>query len=206
MNKSKSLLWMIISLPLALGILTYIAVVHFSDELALTEIISAVQTLATLPETGDEDQFSFNASAEPWPLPRLNFLNGGGRAIDLEAFRGKVVLLNIWATWCIPCRKEMPALDRLQAHLGGVNFEVVAVSIDRAGLASVRDFYDELGLRFLAIYIDPSMDISSSLRVVGIPTTLLINREGKEIGRVIGPVEWDSPAVIEAIRKYLPPN
>ena len=149
-------------------------------------------------------EFSFMELARPRPLPELNFYNGGGRATDFTQFHGKLILLNIWATWCLPCREEMPALDRLQARLGGVDFEVVALSIDQAGLKVIREFYDEMKLTHLSIFVDPSMSINPKLSIVGIPTTLLINPAGEEIGRIVGPVEWDSPAVIKTIQQHFP--
>ena len=122
----------------------------------------------------------------------------------LSDFRGKVVLLNVWATWCAPCRKEMPALDRLQQTLGGAEFEVVALSIDGGGAAAVRRFYDEIGIRSLALYVDSTMAASGKLRTVGIPTTLLLDREGRERWRKTGPAEWDSPEIVESLRAKLP--
>src|SRR3546814_2217971 len=103
-----------------------------------------------------------------------------------------MILLNIWATWCGPCREEMPTLDRLQARLGGPDFEVVALSIDRAGIAVVSEFYDEIRVQHLAEYIDESAKAAGQLNAVGLPTTLLIDREGQEIGRQVGPAEWDA--------------
>ncbi len=108
--------------------------------------------------------------------------------------RGKVVLLNIWATWCTPCRKEMPTLDRLQTALGGTDFEVVALSIDRR-MDAVRKFFAEIGIQKLAMYLDSSAKATRQLGAVGLPTTLLIDREGREIARLIGPAEWDSPDI-----------
>ncbi len=103
------------------------------------------------------------------------------------------MLLNLWATWCVPCREEMPALDKLQAALGGANFEVVAINIDRGGPDKARDFLKEIGVNKLALYTDPSGKLFSTIRAVGMPTTLLIDREGREIGRLVGPADWASP-------------
>lgn len=136
-------------------------------------------------------------------FPNVAFENGAGRKVTLADFRGKVVLLNLWATWCAPCRKEMPSLDRLQRQLGGPGFEVVALSIDRGGTAAVQIFYEEINVRALAVYIDASGQAPGQLGVVGIPTTLLIDGAGREIGRLTGPAEWDSPAAIAAIRRHL---
>ncbi|MBU8541924.1 TlpA family protein disulfide reductase [Roseomonas tokyonensis] len=139
----------------------------------------------------------------PVPVPDLAFTDAEGRLLSPADFRGRTVLLNIWATWCVPCREEMPALDRLQAELGGPDFEVVALSIDRGGANPVRAFYDQIGIANLAVYLDRPNVSSRALGVVGIPTTLLIDRDGREIGRAIGPLEWDSSEMIELIRRAM---
>lgn len=142
-------------------------------------------------------------SKEARELPDVGFVDGDGRPVKLSSFRGKVVLLNVWATWCAPCREEMPALDRLQARLGGPAFEVIALSIDRDRLPAVKEFYLQTGIKELSVYVDVSGQASSELRVTGIPTTLLIDERGREIGRKIGAAEWDSPEVIALIRRHL---
>ena len=140
----------------------------------------------------------------PRPLPELNFVDGTGARRSLADFRGRVILLNVWATWCLPCREEMPALDRLQAALGGPDFEVVPLSIDRGGVSAVRSFYGELELRALRIYVDASGEALTKLGAVGIPLTLLVDRDGRELWRVVGPAEWDKPAAVNRIRSHLP--
>jgi len=136
----------------------------------------------------------------PKPVAAIKFDDAQGQSRNLADFKGKVVLLNIWATWCGPCRKEMPALDRLQAALGGPDFEVVALSIDRGGMDAVRKFLADIGIRNLAMYLDSSGQALRTLSALGLPTTLLIDREGREIGRLIGPAEWDSPEMVEFVR------
>lgn len=133
---------------------------------------------------------------EPKALPEVEFQHGTGRKLTLADFREKVVLLNVWATWCPPCREEMPTLDRLQGKLGGKDFEVLALSIDRAGTSVVRKFFNEIGVKHLALYIDPTAKAASTLKAVGLPVTLLLDREGREIARLIGPAEWDTPEMI----------
>jgi len=140
----------------------------------------------------------------PRPLPELNFVDGAGAPRSLTDFRGRVILLNVWATWCVPCREEMPALDRLQAMLGGPDFEVVALSIDRGGVFAVKSFYEELDVRALRIYVDGSGEALTKLGAVGIPLTLLVDRDGRELWRVVGPAEWDKPAAVNRIRSHLP--
>jgi thiol-disulfide isomerase/thioredoxin len=145
----------------------------------------------------------FSMHAAPRSLPEIRFENAEGKAMSLADFRGSVVLLNIWATWCAPCRREMPTLDRLQATLGGLDFQVVALSIDRKGLPVVKEFYEELGLQELGMYIDETGAAQRALSVLGLPTTLLLDREGNEIGRLLGPAEWDSPEMLAFFRDYL---
>jgi thiol-disulfide isomerase/thioredoxin len=121
----------------------------------------------------------------------------------LSDFAGRVVLLNLWATWCAPCVREMPTLDRLQAELGGPDFEVVALSSDRAGAAAVEPFFRTHGLSRLGVYLDPQGEATRALGTRGLPTTVLIDREGREVGRLEGVAEWDSPEAKALIRAYI---
>jgi thiol-disulfide isomerase/thioredoxin len=129
---------------------------------------------------------------EPEALPEIKFQDGEGQERTLADWRGKVVLLNLWATWCLPCRKEMPALDRLQSTLGSDKFQVVAISVDRTGITGAKKFLDETKVPNLAVYADPTARLTSTLRAAGLPATLLIDQEGREVGRLLGPAEWDS--------------
>jgi len=147
--------------------------------------------------------FDFQPLDQPRELPDIGFVDGDGRAASLANFRGRVVLLNLWATWCVPCRREMPALERLQARLGGAEFIVLPLSIDRGGLPPVKHFYEELRLAALGVFVDQSGTSMGKLAITGVPTTLLIDREGREIGRLLGAAEWDSPDAIALIRRYL---
>jgi len=142
----------------------------------------------------------FSEFDAPKPLPEIRFQDETGRALTLADFKGRVIVLNVWATWCTPCRKEMPALDRLQAKLGGPRFEVVALSIDREGPTAVRRFFSDVGVHALKLYNDPSGEAANRLGTVGIPTTLLVDRNGREIGRRVGPAQWDGAAAIDYIR------
>ena len=145
----------------------------------------------------------FKLLQEPRPLSELRFVDGDGQERTIADFRGKTVLLNIWATWCAPCRKEMPSLDRLQAKLGGAEFQVIALSVDAGGLRDVRHFYDQLGLGNLGIFVDQSSWTMQGLQVLGLPTSLLVDREGREIGRTLGPADWDQPDALTLLRGYL---
>jgi len=176
-----------------------IRVTYALRSLILVAAMAAVMKIAIAQEPPE----NFTLHVTPLPLPALAFQDGDGMAIGLADFRGKVVLLNIWATWCGPCKREMPTLDGLQAQLGGPVFEVVALSIDRAGLEVVRKFYDEIGIKHLSTYIDSSGKSSRELRIAGLPTTLLVGPEGRELGRLVGPAEWDSPEMIAFLRKQI---
>jgi thiol-disulfide isomerase/thioredoxin len=139
----------------------------------------------------------------PEALPDVAFEDGAGASRTLAEYSGKVLLLNLWATWCVPCRKEMPTLDRLQAKIGGAEFEVVALSVDRAGSEAVKKFFQEIGIENLAVNIDPSSKVLRTLGAFGLPTTLLIDRQGREIGRLVGPAEWDTAEMVALIRNYI---
>jgi thiol-disulfide isomerase/thioredoxin len=142
----------------------------------------------------------------PSPVPDLRFADGEEWPLSLADFHGKVVLLNVWATWCLPCRKEMPTLDRLQAALSGQNFEVVALSIDRQGTETVRTFYSEIGIKHLALYVDASGQALSALAALGLPTTILIDGEGRELGRLVGPAEWAAPEMVAFLKSIIEPK
>jgi len=149
------------------------------------------------------DGFALTLHAAPRVLPALSFADGNGRPLGLADFRGRTVLLNVWATWCPPCREEMPSLDRLQQSLGGHDFEIVALSVDAGGAAAVKRFYKEIGVGRLAVYVDPAMRAPVELRAPGLPTTLLIDADGRELGRHVGPARWDDPQTIRQISGHL---
>lgn len=133
------------------------------------------------------------------PVPAVQFMDETGRVMTLEDFRGRVVVLNLWATWCTPCVAEMPMLDRLQKQLEGKDAEVVALSIDRGGQQAVKEFYERIGVKRLKIYVDPTMRAQTGLGTLGLPTTLIIDREGRERGRLMGAAEWDDAAAVELV-------
>ena len=176
------------------------ALASFTDRLAASMAAAVVMLATSQFAAGQEPPKNFVMHDAPKPVAAIKFDDAQGQSRNLADFKGKVVLLNIWATWCGPCRKEMPALDRLQAALGGPDFEVVALSIDRGGMDAVRKFLADIGIRNLAMYLDSSGQALRTLSALGLPTTLLIDREGREIGRLIGPADWDSPEMVEFVR------
>lgn len=137
------------------------------------------------------------------PLSKVTFENAEGKTMTLADFKGKVVLLNIWATWCPPCVEEMPTLNKLQVLLGGKDFEVVPLSIDKGGRIAVKSFYDDNFIDHLPIYVDSTTRALDTLNILGTPTTILIDKQGREVARTLGPEDWDKPAVIAQIKRYM---
>jgi thiol-disulfide isomerase/thioredoxin len=144
----------------------------------------------------------------PISVANLKFQGPDGRERTLADWRGRTVLLNLWATWCVPCRKEMPALDALQGKLGGADFEVVAVNIDTRNLDKPKAWLNEVNVAKLAYYSDSNarifQDLKAAGRAFGMPTTLLIDRQGCEIATLAGPAEWasdDAVALVQAAIK-----
>lgn len=143
---------------------------------------------------------NFVPAREPLALEEVTFTDGKGTALTLADFTGQTVLLNLWATWCAPCREEMPALDRLQAEAGSQDFMVLALSVDRGGIEKPREFLDEIGIETLALYHDASGRAGTKLGAFGLPTTLLIGPDGKSLGRLVGPAHWDAPEAVALVR------
>ncbi len=161
------------------------------------------------PETGGAPALTpagevarFQVAAEPKAAPELVFTAVGDREVMLSDFRGKTVLLNFWATWCAPCKVEMPSLDRLHAQLGGDDFAVVAISSDRAGAKAVDPYFDREGLT-LDRYYDPKNAAGMALGVTGLPTSVLIDKEGRELGRLLGDAEWDSDDAVALVKQAM---
>ena len=192
----------ILQLGFLILVVTAVGITYY----AFSKTRQSVSRTPATPLSASEPATSigFPVHAVPTSLPALAFVDGDRQKRTLASFKGKLVLLNIWATWCTPCREEMPTLDRLQAKLGSDQFEVIALSIDRAEVSLIEKFYEVLGLDALAVYVDPTGSASTTLNVIGIPATLLINSQGEEMGRVLGPAEWDAPEMVEAIQHYLP--
>lgn len=157
---------------------------------------------AKMPElSGAIKAFTF-AKGRP-PAPDVALVDADGKAVPLSTYQGRVVLLNFWATWCAPCLREMPALDRLQAALGGKDFKVVTASVDRGGASVAGPWLKGKGLKNLPVILDPKNKLFRALGGVGMPTTWLLDRKGRIIGKLEGAAEWDSPEAKEFLRTVI---
>ena len=145
---------------------------------------------------------AFDLFDTPRPAPEITFSDATGNSLSLADFADRVVLVNFWATWCPPCVEEMPSLDRLQAALGGEDFQVVTLSIDRGGLDQVAPFLDENGIEYLDAYLDPLGVTPRAFEARGFPTTVLIDRQGRWVGTYEGETAWDSDEAQALIRHY----
>jgi thiol-disulfide isomerase/thioredoxin len=128
----------------------------------------------------------------PALLPDIEFFDAAGKTKTFADWRGKVVLVNLWATWCGPCRREMPALAALDKAFEGKDFDVVAVSIDKKGIEASGKFLAEIKAQSLGLFVDPSGKIARDFKSYGLPASILLDRNGREIGRLVGPAEWNS--------------
>lgn len=136
----------------------------------------------------------------PRPVGPTTFQDAQGNQLGLDDFKGKVLLVNLWATWCAPCRHEMPSIDRLAAHLKDENFQVLAISVDRGKTQKAKEFLEEIGAKELDFYIDPTARIGAALKGFGLPLTLIIDSQGNEMGRLVGPAEWDSDSAVDLVK------
>jgi thiol-disulfide isomerase/thioredoxin len=176
------------------GVLGIAAVLALSPAAAHAELIS--------PELLTGWMENLTLSDPTRPAPEIALVDAAGTEHTIEDFLGHVVVLNFFATWCAPCRREMPSLDRLAARLGGDDFAVVGVSQDRKGAEVYQPFLDEVGVTHFETFADPGLRTSRTLRVLGLPATIVLDRQGREVGRMVGPAEWDSDEAV-ALLRYL---
>jgi thiol-disulfide isomerase/thioredoxin len=168
---------------------------------------ASARTSARLAPLAHGEIAALAVDPAPKPATPLAFTGPDGHKLTLADFHGRALVLNLWATWCVPCRAEMPALDRLEAKAGAPDFEVVAVNVDTARPERTKAFLDETGVKSLKRYADPSGDAFEALRLagkaLGLPTSLLIDKDGCELGVVAGPVDWasdDAAKLVDALK------
>jgi len=141
--------------------------------------------------------------SEPAPVSDIEFTDPEGGQHQLSDWKGKYVLLNFWATWCAPCRKEMPGLEEIQAEFGGDAFEVVPIATGRNALPGIRRFFEEVGVANLPILLDPKQKLARDMAVLGLPITVILNPEGQEIARLRGDAEWNSDSAKAIISQLI---
>jgi thiol-disulfide isomerase/thioredoxin len=137
---------------------------------------------------------------EPQSIPNIAFKDAEGRTASLSDWRGRMVLLNLWATWCAPCKTEMPSLDRLQAKLGGKGIAVVALSTDRGGAKEPAEFFAREGITHLKVYNDDTGEAAIRMKAAGLPLSIVLNENGQEVARLVGPADWDSPEMMAQLQ------
>jgi thiol-disulfide isomerase/thioredoxin len=164
---------------------------------------AAVELSRKLAPLAHGEVAALTMASAPLRLPDLAFEDADGKPRKLSEWRGRTVLVNLWATWCVPCRKEMPALDRLQTRLGGKNFEVVAINIDTRDVEKPRNFLKDANLTGLGYFNDSKAKVFQDLkaigRALGMPTSVLVDGQGCEIATIAGPAEWDSDDALRLI-------
>lgn len=184
----------------------YKGTIPIAATMSIFLLLATAQFAARSARAGDLSQLvtgtmaNFNLPAEPLPVPAIKFRDDGGLERSLAMVAGKVLLINFWATWCGPCRREMPDLDQLQARLGGPEFTVLAISSDRKGMAVVQEFYRKYKILHLGAYNDSSSKAQQAFRAFGLPTSVLLDSRGREIGRLVGPAEWSSDEALALIK------
>ncbi len=168
---------------------------------------AALQTASAIAPMASGEVAAFLPAARPLSVSQLTFKDADGAQKTIADFKDQIILLNLWATWCAPCREEMPALDRLQQEMGGDDFAVVAVNVDSRNPQRPREFLKEINVTNLGHYSDETMGVFNELRkkgrATGLPSTMLIDGNGCEIGAMYGPAEWDSADALALIRAAL---
>jgi thiol-disulfide isomerase/thioredoxin len=196
-----------VGLIAAVGLAAVYGIGAFGRNPAAAECRQAAETTKRVAPLARGEVAAVTPATKPAPLPDLKFQLASGETKNLSDWRGRTVLLNLWATWCVPCRKEMPALDALQAKLGGPGFEVVAVNIDTRDAEKPKNWLKDAGINRLGYYADPSAKVFQDLKVAGkafgMPTTLLVDPSGCEIATLAGPAEWASEDAIKLVQAAL---
>ncbi len=175
----------------------------FFGALALFLAAPAVPAYAAGDPPLKGEMRDFTLQKPPKPAPPLSFTDMGGKELTLADFKGKLVVVNLWATWCAPCIKEMPSLDRMNARLAGQGLVLLAISQDRGGAKTVAPFLERLGLKSLPAYLDPKGGVQRALGVRGLPTTIVFDQEGRELGRFEGDANWDGSDARELLTHFL---
>jgi thiol-disulfide isomerase/thioredoxin len=191
------------------GVAGYVGIYGFKGAGGDPTCRAAIDTARRIAPLAHGEVAALTMASQPLKLPDLAFEDGSGQPKKLSDWQGKTVLVNLWATWCVPCRKEMPALDRLQTKLKGPNFEVVAINIDTRDPEKPKNFLKDANLTALGFFNDEKAKVFQDLRGVGralgMPTSVLVDAKGCEIATIAGPAEWDSDDAAKLIRAAVGP-
>ncbi len=195
---------------IGMALLAFAGVYFFKEDKQIREAnkgCPSSDATAALKPFATGEVAAFSVAQRLQEFPSIAFNDADGQTLKLSAFRGKTVLINLWATWCVPCRKEMPALDRLQAELGGQDFEVIAISVDTGGAEKPRKWLKDNGITNLRLFSDQDGAVLKTLQrsghVVGLPTTILLTPEGCQAGILRGAAEWASEDAFKLIKAAL---
>lgn len=150
----------------------------------------------------DKEDVTWHDKPLPGPLETV-MQDTKNADTTLAAFKGKVLVVNFWATWCAPCIKEMPTLDALQKKLGGKDFQVLAVSQDREGLRVAQPFMEKNEWTNVGLYVEPKSRFARDAKLRGLPTTIVLDRQGQEVGRLEGTIDWTAPKVVQKLEKLI---
>ncbi len=188
-------------MPVTLARTHYSVIASVIEALAAAAVLYEMRGGAVQQQAGPPASLApFAAAKAPAPVPQVAIVNSSGTRRTLASFKGKYVLLNLWATWCAPCVRELPALAKLKSAVSSNRFDVVAVDVGRGTAADARTFLDAHGAKALDTYVDSNLALLRAFGAFGLPLTVLIDPQGHEIGRAIGPAAWDSQDAIGYFR------
>ncbi|THH36051.1 TlpA family protein disulfide reductase [Aliishimia ponticola] len=179
-----------------------VAALYLSIGMGASPALADLEAAAAARD-GDMKKLVIHSEPKPAGTAAFQLADGAGEG-TLEDYRGKVVLLNFWATWCAPCRKEMPMLSELQSTFGGDDFEVVTIATGRNSPAGIKKFFDEIGVTNLPRHQDPRQKLASQMAILGLPITVILDRDGNEIARLRGDADWSSDSAKAVLRALLP--
>jgi len=180
------------------------SILYAALTLGANPVFAQAIDLSAVSELREGDMKKLVFHSEPRDLRSKGFLNEDGTESSMDVYKGKVVLLNYWATWCAPCREEMPAIDALQTELGGDHFAVVPIATGRNPVPAVKKFFAQINVQSLPILLDPTQTMSRSNGAFGLPTTIILNAQGQEIARMVGDADWHSPEALKILKALLP--
>jgi thiol-disulfide isomerase/thioredoxin len=180
-----------------------VAVLYAGFALGANPVLAGGYDPDALKATRSGEMRKLAVLATPNDMNPTRFVTVDGTELDFTAFRGKTVLLNFWATWCAPCRIEMPTLDALQADLGGEDFEVVIIATGRNPIPAIKSFFKETGIENLTIYRDPGQALARNMGVFGLPTTMILDTEGREVARMRGDADWFSEDAVRVLKAVI---